>query len=79
MRDIVLDFARAMDNELDENDHKTGWARLSLQWLINRIKQETSELENAIKNNKPKSVILSECADVANFAMMIFDNVMKEA
>jgi NTP pyrophosphatase (non-canonical NTP hydrolase) len=78
MRNIILDFAKVMDNELDENDHKTGWLGLSPQWLINRIRQETAELENAIKHKKSKSVILSECADVANFAMMIFDNMQEE-
>ena len=79
MRDVVLDFAKVMDNELDENDHKIGWAYLSPQWIINRIRQETNELEKAIRKNKPKSVTVSECADVANFAMMLFDNITQEA
>jgi len=71
----LLKFAQAMETELIENDHKTGWNQLSPQWIINRIRQETQELETAIKNDKPIREIQSECADIANFAFMLWDNL----
>lgn len=61
---------------LSKNDHKGGWKKLSLKWLLRRLKTEVMELERAInkitKDTAPD--IDSECADVANFAMMISDN-----
>ena len=43
----LLKFALDMERKLIENDHKTGWKQLSPQWIINRIRQETQELETA--------------------------------
>lgn len=76
----VLGFAVAMQKELDENDHKRGWQGgrgnpgCNYGYFIKRLKQEIGEVERAIKANKPTKTIISECADVANFAMMIADN-----
>jgi len=70
----ILNFACAMQKELDKNDHKSGWRECNWEWLIKRAKQELGEVERAIQKNKPIKVILSECADVANFMMMIADN-----
>ena len=70
----LLRFACNMQQELDNNDHKSGWEGLSPQWIIHRIKQETNELERAIKNKRLRKKIISECADIANFAMMLADN-----
>lgn len=67
-------FAREMEKRLEANDHKTGWGSCSLQYLSMRLTQERRELERAIKNKDIKNVI-EECADIANFAMMIADNV----
>jgi len=74
----ILRFACNMQLELDNNDHKEGWQNLSPVWIINRIKQETLELEKAVKNKKLKKEIISECADVANFAMMLADNIIND-
>ena len=70
----LLDFAKAMENELIANSDKGGWQDCSLQYLINRLKQELGELERAIAKNESKHRIVSEAADVANFSMMIADN-----
>ncbi len=76
----VLRFAAAMEEKLIANDHKTGWAGCSLRWLINRLRQETSELDGAIRrvakstDSRAADAVLHEAADVANFAMMIAEN-----
>lgn len=76
MSSVILRFAIEMQNELDRNNHKSGWHGLSPKWLIHRMKQEVAELEKAVKKEKPREEIQSECADVANFAMMLSNNFM---
>jgi len=70
----LFEFANEMSKKLNENNHKEGWEGLSHKWIINRIKQETMELENAIKKGKESKEIIRECADIANFAYMLADN-----
>lgn len=74
----VMKFAIKMEEELIENNHKQGWDGLSLRWILNRIKQETGELERAIEKKLPNKKIQSECADIANFCMMMFDNLEED-
>ena len=74
----LLKFALDMERKLIENDHKTGWKQLSPQWIINRIRQETQELETALKNEKSIKEIQLECADISNFAFMLWDNLEDE-
>jgi len=74
MRQSVVDFALAMERELQTNDHKDGWADLSPKWLLNRMRQEMGELASAIEQKSNVEHIESEAADVANFAMMIAEN-----
>ena len=68
-------FANEMQRELHANNHKTGWDNLSQKWLLNRLKQEVGELERAVESGKN---IVSEAADVANFAMMIADKSQEQ-
>ena len=76
----VLKFAAVMEEKLIANDHKGGWGECSLDWLLNRLRQETGELAREVEVLKatldPKAVerVLREAADVANFAMMVSDN-----
>lgn len=72
----VLNFASAMQKELNNNSHKgiSSWrSDCELTYLFKRLKEEVLEIELAIKDSKSEDVILSECADVGNFAMMIAD------
>lgn len=73
----LLWFANEMDKKLIENSDKHGWDTCSLQYLSMRLTQERKELARAIKK-KDKRAIISECADIANFCMMIADNMRKE-
>lgn len=70
----VTFFAKEMDRKLQENSQKGGWEDCDESYLIERLRQEVDELEEAI-NEKEVHEIKSECADVANFAMMIWDNL----
>jgi hypothetical protein len=84
LRPEVAAFARLMEQKLRENDHKGGWDQESKHWLLGRLKEETSELDNAIcdwactkigsQGEREATVVVGrEAADVANFAMMIAD------
>lgn len=70
-------FAERMEAKLAKNDHKGGWQNCELQYLSMRLTQERKELTEAIKS-KDKQRIIDECADIANFAMMIADRFGKE-
>lgn len=69
-------FARTMEDRLQANDHKGGWKECSLRWLLQRLREETKELQTAMREDAPEW-IRKEAADVANFAMMIADNSMR--
>lgn len=73
VRDSVQWFAQIMESKLQENDDKGGWDGCDLQYLSMRLTQERKELASAIKSGD-KEKIIKECADVANFCMMIADN-----
>ena len=70
----IVMFAIEMKKKLDKNEHKGGWQNCDNEYLLKRLKEEVDEVETAIKYNKSLKYIMSECADVANFAMMIADN-----
>lgn len=69
----VLRLASEMARKLEANAHKGGWASCPLPYLTKRLSQEVAELKRAIRANKSREDVLAECADVANFAMMIAD------
>jgi NTP pyrophosphatase (non-canonical NTP hydrolase) len=83
VRPEVLAFAQAMEVELRENDGKGGWEDCGTEWLLHRMTEERRELTEAVKRRhaalgatskrETAAAVLSEAADVANFAMMIAD------
>lgn len=82
MRQVLEWFAEEMEKKLQENDHKVHWSEVDGDYLISRMEQEMVELMKAIidvrfGSGDPKEVIY-EAADVANFAMMIADNMRKD-
>jgi NTP pyrophosphatase (non-canonical NTP hydrolase) len=72
----VVEFADAMEAKLRENDHKRHWRHLGMQTLSMRLTQEREELRGAVARGS-HAEILSEAADVANFAMMIADKARR--
>ena len=74
----VKAFAEAMIQKLNEpkNLEKDHWKKCNARYLHDLLKQEVFELRLELIGSKTyKELILKECADVANFAMMIADSV----
>ncbi len=79
---IVPKFSDIMINQLAKHDDRgDSWKDADWTWLLMRAKQEMDEVENALMNIsdaiKPVELkrVAKECADVANFMMMIADSV----
>jgi hypothetical protein len=79
-REEVQWFAKQMEKKLKENDHKTHWSQCDIQYLSVRLYEEVQELGRELwfyeQNPAPHNAVnvIKECADIANFAMMIADN-----
>ncbi len=87
VRKEVVEFSKAMEKILRENDHKGGWQDEDLDYLIDGIKTEYRELckywkQKNYPNHNEMSMItklrlMGECTDIANFAMMVYDKILK--
>jgi hypothetical protein len=73
-------FTQKMLNKMLLNKHKSGWQSLSLGYLRYRVGTELLELDECLnewqrkKMNKDLAAeIANECADTANFLMMLAD------
>lgn len=90
IRQPLIWFADKMEEKLKKNDHKGGWDNCEIGWLIKRLEEETEELKNhywKFTHENGRSAgegfiipsetvdIINECADVANFAMMIANKI----
>ncbi len=79
LRPEVAAFAQAMEAQLRANDHKPGWIDDHPRELLTRMDDEAVELRQVVRcllGRSPltsPSTVLSEAADVANFAMMVAD------
>jgi len=78
----VLAFAQRMEAKLAKNIRKGGrgnWLNTRVSVLLDRLLDEVIELEGELEKHPgegPKEhaeAVANECADVANFAMMIVD------
>ena len=76
VRKEVEVFAAMMEHKLKKNDHKPNFENTNLDYLLERLKGEVAELEEAIKNESWFEVML-EAADVANFACIIVWNILR--
>lgn len=79
-------FAQEMEAKLRENDHKGGWQGCRFAHIFPRLREESGEL---LVKAHPLNLdtiaetltaedaceLVRECADIANFAMMIADNI----
>jgi len=70
-------FIGVQEQKLRKVDDKRHWSLVPDGYLLKRLKEEVIELEQALdtraRGYDRQAEILSECADVANFAMMIAD------
>jgi len=75
-------FNKTMLAKLRENAHKPHWEKERLDDLLECLQDEVEELTSILDDNRYTMEqvhdVMRECADVANFAMMIHDNVRKE-
>ena len=78
----VLDFAFRMESKLAKNRHKgdrDGWLNDDPWSLVERILDETVEVQKCFTMGsgrtdfKDAEELANECADVANFCMMVTD------
>ena len=76
--EVVAWFARQMRHKLCVNKGRaSSWRGEFHCALLKRLREEVEELEAALTNDDQTcgsaACIIKECADVANFAMMIAD------
>lgn len=74
-REEIQEFAKDMQWKLMWNDHKGGWAHIGISELIDRIAGELEELRAAYINDADNHELIRECADIANYCMMLADNL----
>lgn len=89
IRDEVKWFSVRMEQKLKANDDKGGWDNCSKDDLLDSMKDELGEMIDAASrigyscfcghsiSDKEVQKLINECADIANFAMMIADNARK--
>ena len=69
-------FCNPMLDKMRVNAHKAHWNTVTQQWLMERLHEEVYELVETLANGGD---VISEAADVANFAAMIADNHRNES
>ncbi len=77
VRPVVREFAIEMEKKLAKNDHKTEWNKLPLAAFVRRLQNEVEEMKMAIEYETPEAVT-KECADIANFALIIADRANRD-
>ena len=78
LKSVVRWFSEIMLGKLQVNKCKgMTWRNESAENLFKRMVEEGGELYDEIKK-RDKEAIIKECADVANFAMMIADNARRK-
>lgn len=70
-----LKFVQVMAEKLEENSHKGGWLNdPDFHFYLSRMEEEVTEVSRSILNRESVLDVRRECADVANFAMMVADS-----
>lgn len=80
MRPELQTFAELCEAKLATHDVTRGgeWKSMTVGTLLHRLIGEVGELHDAVYQDNPTSdSVVSECCDVANFAMMIASNVKR--
>lgn len=94
IRAEVMAFARLMEMTLQANDHKSGWDKCDLRWLLAKLMEEVGELAQVVVSmhlsdgtkldvsnefiNAAVRTGVREAADVGNLAMMLADVLARE-
>jgi len=72
-RKIVQEFAIAAETKLQENEYKNGWKNMTNGEIVANITHQLSELMFTISYN-PKYLARKNAVNIANYAMMFWDN-----
>ncbi len=75
-RESVERFAREMERVLQANDHKGGWQDMTPLELLDSLTDEWVELSNAVDAGAMRATA-EEAIDVANFAMMLYEQALR--
>lgn len=75
IREPVKWFAEQMELTLRKHDDRSGWDNCLIEWLTGRLICETSELILDTVNNHSVATLIKDCTNIANFAMIIADNL----
>jgi hypothetical protein len=78
-RKAVQIMAEHQEKKFIENDHKQPWEDLPVSYLLNRLKQEVWELDEAVRDYESLGCdvgifaekVVKECADVSNCSTMV--------
>lgn len=76
-RHDIRRFVEAMSYKMARNAHKGRWEKLDIPKTIELMRGEVNELRQAISNGNSVEILL-ECADVANFAMIVASIIMEK-
>ena len=71
-RKEIAEFAQAMEAKLRKRDGYGGGQHLPLDYLKQKLQAEARELEISLQY-EPADEVMSECVDVANYCMFIWD------
>lgn len=65
-------FVAYMRTKMEMNvDKPVHWSDVSVSDLLIKLREEVAELEGLLAVNGPGIDVLSECSDIANFAMFL--------
>lgn len=76
MRKPLYEFSTRMEWQLRMNDHKPGWKCEHNQDLSAPLRDKVEELRQLFMTNwsERREEISELCADIGNYAMMLYDN-----
>lgn len=74
IRTSLQSFVEYQETILRIHDYKLGWESMTPIQLKKRILEEFLEL----MDTKNEIQMMNECADIANFCMMLYDNLLRK-
>lgn len=77
--DATIDaFVGLMKIKLRKNAHKDGLNRENVQSFVALMKKEVAEFEEQVDEDRHAANAAFELADIANFAVLLFEYLVKE-
>lgn len=75
---LISELSKNCLNKLRVNCHKYHWYDVTFSNLLIFLKQEVTELEQAVIDDLDEEEVWKEAADVANFAAMVADKYKQQ-